>query len=80
MAPNHAGCRANAPTVSKVSATGSTPSNGQRPYVGLSVNTPQKEPGRRTDPAVWVPNANGTWPSATAAAEPLDDPPGVCPV
>lgn len=26
---------------------------------------------------VWVPNASGTMPSATAAAEPLDEPPGV---
>jgi hypothetical protein len=31
-----------------------------------------------TDPAVWVPKASGTMPSATAAAEPLDEPPGVC--
>ena len=31
-----------------------------------------------TDPAVCVPKASGTMPSATAAAEPLDEPPGVC--
>jgi len=30
------------------------------------------------DPAVWLPTASGTMPQATAAAEPLDDPPGVC--
>ena len=30
-----------------------------------------------TDPAVWVPKASGAIPSATAAAEPLDEPPGV---
>ena len=30
------------------------------------------------DPAVCVPNASGTMPAATAAAEPLDEPPGVC--
>jgi len=29
------------------------------------------------DPEVWVPSATGTMPAATAAAEPLDDPPGV---
>ena len=33
-----------------------------------------------TEPAVWVPSASGTMPSATAAAEPLDEPPGVCAV
>ena len=31
-----------------------------------------------TDPLVWVPTASGTIPAATAAAEPLDEPPGVC--
>ena len=31
-----------------------------------------------TDPAVCVPKPSGAMPSATAAAEPLDDPPGVC--
>ena len=31
-----------------------------------------------TDPLVWVPMANGTMWDATAAADPLDDPPGVC--
>ena len=30
-----------------------------------------------TDPLVWLPNASGTMPVATAAAEPLDEPPGV---
>ena len=30
------------------------------------------------DPAVCVPTASGTWKSATAAADPDDDPPGVC--
>ena len=31
-----------------------------------------------TEPAVWLPNASGTMLSPTAAAEPLDEPPGVC--
>ncbi len=39
---------------------------------------PQYAAGRITEPAVWVPNPSGTMPSATAAAEPLDEPPGVC--
>ena len=30
-----------------------------------------------TEPAVWVPSAKETKPAATAAAEPLDEPPGV---
>ena len=30
-----------------------------------------------TEPAVWVPRASGAMPAATAAAEPLDEPPGV---
>jgi hypothetical protein len=30
------------------------------------------------EPPVWVPKASGTMKSATAAAEPLEEPPGVC--
>ena len=30
------------------------------------------------EPIVWVPSASGQRPAATAAAEPLLDPPGVC--
>src|SRR5216683_1050697 len=40
--------------------------------------TPQNEAGRITEPPVCVPNASGIIPAATAAAEPDDDPPGVC--
>jgi len=39
---------------------------------------PQKAAGRITEPAVCVPSASGASPAATAAAEPLEDPPGVC--
>ena len=35
-----------------------------------------KAAGRITEPLVWVPMAPGTMPQATAAAEPLDEPPG----
>ena len=31
-----------------------------------------------TEPPVWLPSAIGSMPAATAAAEPDDDPPGVC--
>src|ERR1700677_168272 len=39
---------------------------------------PQKLAGRMVEPITWVPSAALTMPAATAAAEPLDDPPGVC--
>ena len=39
---------------------------------------PQNEAGRITEPAVCEPKPSGTMPSATAAADPLDEPPGVC--
>ena len=38
---------------------------------------PQYDAGRVNEPAVWVPRARGMVPAPTAAAEPLDDPPGV---
>ena len=55
---------------------GSIPSVGNSPKLGLKPTTPQYDAGRIVEPAVWVPNANDTNPAATAAAEPLDDPPG----
>ncbi len=39
---------------------------------------PQKAAGRIVEPPVWVPKASGAMKSATAAADPLDEPPGVC--
>ncbi len=39
---------------------------------------PQKAAGRITEPPVCVPVPKVTWKSATAAAEPDDEPPGVC--
>src|SRR5439155_24169029 len=69
--------RTNRPSVSSDGASGWTPSSGSRPKLGLNPITPQYEAGRITDPAVCDPSAAGTVPSATAAAEPLDEPPGV---
>jgi hypothetical protein len=43
----------------------------------LNAAMPQKAAGRITEPAVCVPNAIGTIPAATAAADPADEPPGV---
>lgn len=40
-------------------------------------NTPVKEAGRIRLPPVCPPRLNGTWKSATAAADPHEEPPGV---
>ena len=50
-----------------------------RPWVGLKPTTPQKAAGRITEPLVCEPIAPGTMCAATAAAEPLEEPPGVRP-
>jgi hypothetical protein len=49
------------------------------PKLGLNPYTPQNDAGRITDPLVWLPTASGTMLVATAAAEPLEEPPGVWP-
>src|SRR6185369_3364763 len=54
------------------------PLRGMSPCVGLNPTMPQNAAGRIVDPLVWLPSASGAMPDATAAAEPLDDPPGVC--
>src|SRR5262252_11097071 len=48
--------------------------------LGLKPTQPQKLAGRMTEPITCVPSAALTTPVATAAAEPLDEPPGVCAV
>src|ERR1700761_6091046 len=48
-----------------------------RPIVVLSPVRPHHEAGRRTEPPVSVPIAQGANPAATATLEPLLDPPGV---
>ena len=48
-----------------------------RPRDGLNPTTPLSAAGTRPDPAVSVATANGTWPSATASAEPELDPPEI---
>src|SRR2546421_12884453 len=48
-----------------------------RPTVGLKPTTPQNAAGRITEPFVCEPIAAGTTPAATAAADPIDEPPGV---
>ena len=48
-----------------------------RPRDGLKPTTPFSAAGTRPEPAVSVATANGTWPSATASAEPELDPPEI---
>src|SRR5690606_16480302 len=63
--------------VSRLGAHALTPSVGTASKVGLAPTTPQNDAGRTIDPAVCVPIANGRMPAPTAAADPLDEPPGV---
>src|SRR5712692_3895453 len=60
-------------------ARGTTPAVLTRRNVGLQPATPQYEAGRVIDPPVCDPNAPRHMPQATAAAEPLLEPPGVRP-
>jgi hypothetical protein len=43
--------------------------------VGFKPNTPHSDDGTRMEPLVSDPSAMGTWPAATAAALPPDEPP-----
>ena len=54
-----------------------TPSALISPKVGLYATQPQNDAGRITEPRVWVPKAMKAMKSPTAAAEPLEEPPGV---
>ncbi len=69
--------RAKTPMVSSDSAEGLRPARLTAPKLGLQPTTPQKEAGLTIEPAVCVPSDRGTIRSATAAAEPLEEPPGV---
>ncbi len=55
-----------------------TPARDTSPKVGLMPAMPQSDAGARIDPPVSVPNAAGTMPAATAAPEPLNEPPVKC--
>src|SRR5438128_9381408 len=58
-------------------ASGTMPSTGSRPKVGLSVAMPQYAAGRVSEPPVCEPRAPRHIRVDTAAAEPLLEPPGV---
>ncbi|MCY1450819.1 hypothetical protein D9M71_676550 [compost metagenome] len=70
---------ANGPTQSRLVMAGMTPARLTRPKVGFRPITPQQAAGMRTEPPVSVPRAKSARPAATAAAEPLDEPPGMRP-
>ena len=67
--------RAKTDTQSRLRHAGTTPRVLSRPRVGFSPAMPLHTAGTRPDPAVSVPRANGTDPSATTTAEPELDPP-----
>src|SRR5258705_3462318 len=70
--------RAKKPTWSSEGLKGCAPVRGTAPKLGLRPTTPLNAAGLITEPSVCVPNASGTIPAATAAADPDDDAPGVC--
>ncbi len=65
------------PTQSIVDSAGTTPRRLTRPKVGLRPKIPQHAAGMRIEPPVSVPIAKSARPAATAAADPLEDPPGI---
>ena len=78
MAAQPATDRAIGPTVSKLGASGKTPSAGTSPHVGLKPTTPQHAAGSRIEPALSVPSADLAEPGgergAVAAARAARDP------
>lgn len=66
------------PSVSQLGTRLLTPAMPMAPNEGLKPTMPQYEAGRTIEPAVCVLIASGTIRLATAAAEPPDEPPGVC--
>src|SRR5215472_12096322 len=75
MSPQSSAERAKGPSLSRVQESAMAPCRLTKPYVGRSAVTPQKAAGVTMDPEVSDPIANGTRPAATAAPEPLEDPP-----
>ena len=57
-----------------------SPKAPTRPMVGFSPAMPQNAAGSRIDPPASVPSAPRQSPAATAAPDPLEDPPVIRPV
>ena len=68
--------RAIGPAVSKLRFLGAMPSRLMSPVVGLRPTIPLNDDGWRTDQLVSVPTAITERLAATAAADPLLEPPG----
>ena len=60
-----------------LATNGKLPRRDSRPKVGLRPQTPHSEAGTRIEPLVSEPRVSGTWPAATAAPEPPEEPPAV---
>ena len=69
--------RAKTVTQSSDRQAGTTPVAGMTPRVGLTPTMPFSAAGTRPEPAVSVPRARSTRPSATATAEPELEPPEI---
>lgn len=63
---------------SKDLQVGTTPWHKKTPRVGFKPIKLFKAAGTRPEPAVSVPRAMGTIPSATTLAEPVEEPPDTC--
>src|SRR4029079_8482817 len=70
-----AAVRAIGPILSSVHESAIAPWREISPYVGRRPVTPQYADGVPIDPEVSLPSAKGTMPPATAAPDPLDEPP-----
>src|SRR5258706_7068188 len=77
---NTPGEAANQPATSNVGDIPIAPDKSVRLCVGRIPYTPQNEAGTRHEPPVSLPNARSQAPAATAAAEPLEEPPGKRPL
>ncbi len=69
----------NQPAVSQDGESEKASAMNGSPGVRRKPKRPQNAAGTRTEPPVSVPMASGTMPAATAAAEPLLEPPVVWP-
>src|ERR1700759_3535860 len=67
--------RANGPQESRSATDGMIPVRETRPSVGFRPTRPHQAAGMRTEPPESVPSAPKHMRVATAAAEPLDEPP-----
>ena len=79
MTATSATVRAIGPTVSSSGTSGNAPSIGIRPHSDLSPTVSHAADGSRIEQPVSDPSASSQRPAASAAAEPLEEPPVVFP-